>query len=274
MGQSRLPKQPELGVLSVPASKVIAVSNQKGGVGKTTTAVNLAACLAALGHPTLLIDMDPQANATLGLGFTRDRVKNHLYHVLLDGVPLEEAVHASGIEHLDLVPSDIDLTGAEVELTEVPGREKILAANLARMRDKYQFSIIDCPPSLSLITLNGLTAADTVLIPVQAEYYAMTGVALLLNTLSMVQKGLNPNLRVEGALLTMVDNRSALSGQVVAEIRSMFRDRVFETLIPRNVRLAEAPSHGLPISLYDPRSKGAEAYQQLALEILKKAGYP
>lgn len=255
-------------------SKVIAVTNQKGGVGKTTTAVNLAACLALAGHATLLIDMDPQANATMGLGFSRDRVKNHLYHVLLDGVPLEEAVHPTEVTGLDLVPSDIDLTGAEVELTEVPNREKILVRNLSRMRDKYHFTIMDCPPSLSLITLNGLVAADTVLIPVQAEYYAMTGVALLLNTLAMVQKGLNPGLRVEGALLTMVDNRSALSSQVVSEIRNMFRDRVFDTMIPRNVRLAEAPSHGQPITLYDPRSKGAEAYQQLSLEILKKAGYP
>jgi chromosome partitioning protein len=258
----------------MPLSKAIAVANQKGGVGKTTTAVNLAACLALAGHPTLLIDMDPQANATLGLGFSRDRVKNHLYHVLLDGVPLAEAVHPTEVPGLDLVPSDIDLTGAEVELSSVEHREKILAGGLLRIKDKYHFTLIDCPPSLSLITLNGLTAADTVLIPVQAEYYAMTGVALLLNTLAMVQKGLNPGLRVEGALLTMVDNRSALSAQVVHEIRTMFRDRVFDTVIPRNVRLAEAPSHGKPITLYDPRSKGAEAYQQLALELIKKAGYP
>jgi chromosome partitioning protein len=253
--------------------KVIAVANQKGGVGKTTTAVNLSACPALAGHPTLLIDMDPQANATLGLGFTRDRVNNHLYHVLLDGVPLQEAVHPTEVAGLDLIPSDIDLTGAEVELTQVQGREKIMAGGVARIRDKYQFIIMDCPPSLSLITLNGLAAADTVLIPVQAEYYAMTGVALLLNTLAMVQKGLNPNLRVEGALLTMVDNRSALSAEVVSQIRAMFRERVFEVVIPRNVRLAEAPSHSKPITLYDPRSKGAEAYAQLAVEILKNAGY-
>jgi chromosome partitioning protein len=257
----------------MPSSKVIAIANQKGGVGKTTTAVNLAACLALGGYKTLLIDMDPQANASLGLGFSRDRVKNHLYHVLLDGVPIEEAIHPSAIELLSLLPSDIDLTGAEIELTEVPNREKILAAGLGRIREQYQFVLLDCPPSLSLITLNGLSAADTVLIPVQAEYYAMSGVALLLNTLAMVQKSLNPKLRVEGALLTMTDTRSALNVQVVAEIRNMFRERVFDVMIPRNVRLAEAPSHGVPITIYDPRSKGAEAYQQLSLEIIKKAGY-
>lgn len=251
---------------------VIAVSNQKGGVGKTTTAVNLAACLALAGQPTLLIDMDPQANTTLGLGVTRDRVSKHIYDVLMEGVPLSEAVHQTEVLNLDLVPSDISLTGAEIELTTVEHREKILAKGLQHLRPKYRFVIIDCPPSLGLITLNGLTAADTVLIPVQAEYYAMSGVALLLNTLAMVQKNLNPALRVEGALLTMVDSRSALSGQVVQELRNMFRERVFETLIPRNVRLAEAPSHGKPITLYDPKSKGAEAYQSLALEILKKYG--
>ncbi len=252
--------------------KIVAIANQKGGVGKTTTSVNLAAALGVQGRRVLLIDLDPQANATLGLGFTRDRVRNHIYHVLLDGVPLAEAVHDTGLPGLSLLPSDIDLTGAELELTEVANRETILKRSLQPVREQYDFILLDCPPSLGLITLNGLTAADTVLIPVQAEYYALAGVGLLLNTLSMVQKGLNPNLRVEGALLTMVDSRSTLSTQVVQEIRGMFRERVYEAVIPRNVRLAEAPSHGKPINIYDPRSRGAEAYAAAAAELASKSG--
>jgi chromosome partitioning protein len=254
-------------------AKVIAIANQKGGVGKTTTAVNLAACLAQAGHATLLVDLDPQANATVGLGFTTDRVNNSVYHVLIDGVPLKEAVHATDVPGLDLIPSDIGLAGAEVELAGKEHRESILRKGVGELRPKYHFILIDCPPSLGLINLNGLVAADTVLIPVQAEYYAMTGVALLLNTLALVQRELNTGLRVEGALLTMVDSRAALSQAVVDEVRKMFRDRVYETLIPRSVRLAEAPSHGKPISVYDPKGKGAEAYVAVAREVLKKAGY-
>ncbi|MES2202347.1 MAG: AAA family ATPase [candidate division FCPU426 bacterium] len=252
--------------------RVIAVANQKGGVGKTTTAVNLAACLAAAGHATLLVDMDPQANASLGLGFGAGRAEKQVYHVLLDGLPLAEAVIPTEVKNLDLLPSGIDLSGAEIELTGMPDREKVLRGALNTARGRYRFIILDCPPSLGLVTLNALTATDTVLIPVQAEYYAMSGVALLLNTLALVQKGLNPELRVEGALLTMVDSRSALSGQVVQQLRAMFRERVFQTLIPRNVRLAEAPSHGKPITVYDPRSKGAEAYSAFAAELLAKFG--
>jgi chromosome partitioning protein len=254
-------------------SRIIAIANQKGGVGKTTTAVNLAACLALSGHPTLLVDLDPQSNATVGLGFTPDRVQNSIYHVLIDGVPLKEAIHKSDVPGLDLVPSDIALAAAEVELAGREHRETILRKGLNEVRHLYQFILVDCPPSLGLINLNGLAAADSVLIPVQAEYYAMTGVALLLNTLALVQRELNPHLRVEGALLTMVDSRAALSQQVVDEVQKMFRDRVYATTIPRSVRLAEAPSHGKPISLYDPKGKGTESYAKVAAELLKKAGY-
>lgn len=254
-------------------ARIIAIANQKGGVGKTTTAVNLSACLALAGHPTLLVDLDPQANATVGLGFGPERVQNSVYHVLIDGVPLREAVHKSDIAGLDLVPSDIALAGAEVELAGQEHRETILRRGLAELRPNYHFILIDCPPSLGLINLNGLAAADTVLIPVQAEYYSLTGVALLLNTLALVQRELNTHLRVEGALLTMVDSRAALSQQVVERVQEMFRDRVFNTTIPRSVRLAEAPSHGKPIALYDPKGKGAESYAKVAEELLKKAGY-
>ena len=255
------------------AARVIAVANQKGGVGKTTTAINLASLLAANGHPTLLVDLDPQANASMGMGFGRERTEKNAYHVLMDGDDVREAIQATQVDKLSILPGSIDLTGAELELTEVQGRETVLREALLPVKRDYEFILIDCPPSLGLLTLNGLTAADGVLIPVQAEFYALAGVALLLNTLAGVQASFNDALRVEGALITMVDTRATLNQQVIAELREMFRERVFQTVVPRNVRLAEAPSHGTPIHLYDRSSKGAVAYQALTQEVLNRAGY-
>jgi chromosome partitioning protein len=251
-------------------AKVIAIANQKGGVGKTTTAVNLAACLGLAGHKTLLIDMDPQANATIGLGVEREQVANHLYHVMLDGVPLEEAVFPTGVENLDLVPSVIDLTASEIELKDVLEREFVLRKAVEPLKHRYEYIIMDCPPSLGLITINALAAAGSVIIPVQAEYYALRGITMLVDTIGLIQKALNPRLKLEGALITMADSRATLSQQVVEEIRKIFRDKVFRTVIPRNVRLAEAPSHGQPITVYDRRSAGAEAYLHLSLEIMSR----
>jgi len=248
-------------------SRVIAVANQKGGVGKTTTAINLSACLAGAGFKTLLLDIDPQANATSGLGLDPRQVTRSIYHVLMDGVPLSEVIVPTNMEHLSLVPSNSDLVGAEVEMVSLIARETKLRFALQSIRDQYNYIIIDCPPSLGLITLNALTACDSILIPIQCEYYALEGLGQLLETITLVRDNLNSVLQIEGILLTMQDKRIRLSEQVISEVRSFFQGRVYNTTIPRNVRLSEAPSFGKPIILYDAKSAGAKAYVKLAKEV-------
>ena len=251
-------------------SRLIAITNQKGGVGKTTTAVNLSACLAEAGKSVLLIDVDPQGNATSGAGIPHSEERVSLYDVLLDGVNANEAVVKTNVPGLSALPSAIALAGAEIELVSLDGREARLKSALKGVRDSYDYLLMDCPPSLGLLTLNALTAADSVLVPIQCEYYALEGVGQLVNTLSLVRRRLNPGLEVEGVVLTMLDGRTNLGAQVVSEVKKHFKDRVFSTVIPRNVRLSEAPSHGLPIHLYDPKCPGTVAYRELATELIAR----
>jgi chromosome partitioning protein len=250
--------------------KVIAIANQKGGVGKTTTAINLAASLAATEYSTLLLDIDPQANCTSGIGLAEDEIGASIYEVLIGEVSAAEAVVTTEMPFLDVLPSHINLVGAEIEMIDEMQREKILSNALPRVRRKYDFVVVDCPPSLGLLTLNSLTAANSVLIPVQAEYFALEGLGQLLNTIKIVRQHLNPDLEIEGVLLTMFDTRLNLSNQVAQEVRSYFGDKVFETIVQRNVRLSEAPSFGKPAILYEASSKGAKNYMALAREILEK----
>lgn len=249
--------------------KIIAVVNQKGGVGKTTTAVNVASSLAAMEHPTLLIDFDPQANGTSGMGIDPRTVTHSTYEILIGPIQVEDAALDTEMPFLSLVPSHINLVGAEIEMIDIPDREYILKRKIQSVRDRFDFIIIDCPPSLGLLTLNALTAADSVLIPVQAEYFALEGLGQLLNTIKLVRQHLNPALDIEGVLLTMFDSRLRLANQVAAETRKFFGEKVFKTIIQRNVRLSEAPSFGRPVLLYDATSVGARNYIALAREILQ-----
>ncbi|MCF6240307.1 MAG: AAA family ATPase [Bacteroidales bacterium] len=250
-------------------SKVIALANQKGGVGKTTTAINLAASLAVLEKKVLLIDADPQANATSGIGFDLRKIENSIYECLIDGVDPHEVVLKSETKGMDLIPSHIDLVGAEIEMLNLENREMVLKNVIEKIKDDYDYVLIDCSPSLGLLTLNALTAADSVMIPVQCEYFALEGLGKLLNTIKMIQNRLNQDLEIEGFLLTMYDARLRLSNQVVEEVRTHFEDMVFETIIQRNIKLSEAPSYGKPVVLYDASSKGALSYLNLARELLQ-----
>ncbi|MBE5780923.1 MAG: ParA family protein [Clostridiales bacterium] len=248
--------------------KIIAVANQKGGVGKTTTNVNLSACLAALGKRVLTIDIDPQGNTTSGLGIEKSEITDSTYEVLIGDATARDAIIPTCVEGLDLLPSNINLVGAEIEMTSMIAREHILKEALNKVKEEYDFILIDCPPSLGLLTLNALTAADKVLVPIQCEFYALEGLSQLINTVNIVGKRLNPSLSMEGVVLTMYDPRTKLSQQVVGEVKNFFNNRVYDTMIPRNVRLGEAPSFGLPITLYDPNCTGAKAYMALAQEVI------
>jgi len=251
-------------------SKIIAIANQKGGVGKTTTAINVAASLAALEQKTLIVDADPQANSASGIGINPRSIETSIYECMVDGADIRHAIMETEIDYLHLIPSNIDLVGAELEMVNLENREEKMRTSLAPIRDEYDFIIIDCSPSLGLITVNAMTAADTVIIPVQCEYFALEGLGKLLNTIKIIQSRLNPALEIEGILLTMYDVRLRLSNQVVEEVRQHFQDIVFDTIIPRNVRLSEAPSFGKPVLAHAADSKGAISYLNLAREIIDK----
>ena len=250
-------------------AKSIAVFNQKGGVGKTTTVVNLAYCLASMGNKILMVDIDPQGNTTSGIGINKSNLKKTIYDVLINGDNPLEAVIETEYENLKILPSSVQLAAAEIELTQEDRRELKLKDSIELLKPEYDYIFIDCPPSLGLLSVNALSAVDSVIIPVQCEYYALEGVSQLMNTIKLIRKGLNPKLEVEGVVLSMFDGRTNLSIQVVDEVKKYFKGKVYTTLIPRNVRLAEAPSHGMPITVYDPKSKGAEAYMELAEEFIE-----
>ena len=249
-------------------AKVIAIAYQKGGVGKTTTSVNLSACLGELGQRVLLIDIDPQGNATSGLGIDKGKIEKSIYDVLVDDIPIKDTVIGTEVDNLKVLPATIQLAGAEIELVASMSRETKLKKAIDKIKNEYDFVIIDCPPSLGLLTINSLTAANSILVPIQCEFYALEGLSQLLKTITLIQDNLNQDLVLEGVVLTMFDSRTNLSGQVVQEVKNHFQQKVFKTIIPRNVRLSEAPSFGRPVIKYDPKSKGAEVYYNLAKEVL------
>jgi len=249
-------------------ARIIAIANQKGGVGKTTTAINLSACLAEKNRKVLTIDIDPQGNTSSGLGIDKNSIKNSIYQMLIGDCTLEECRIKTNIKNLDILPSNVNLAGAEIELIGVEGREYILKKYIDKIKEDYDFIIIDCPPSLNTLTVNAMTTADTVLVPIQCEFYALEGLTQLIHTINLVKQRLNPKLELEGVVFTMFDARTNLSLQVVENVKANLKQNIYKTIIPRNVRLAEAPSHGLPINLYDSKSAGADGYRQLAMEVI------
>ena len=255
---------------STKMGRIIAIANQKGGVGKTTTAINLSASLASLGKKVLAIDMDPQGNMSCGLGVDKNEVEKTVYDLIIGNIGIEECIYEEVIENLDVLPSNIDLSAAEIELIGVDNKEYILRDEVNKVKEKYDFIIIDCPPALSMLTINAMTTSDSVLVPIQCEYYALEGLSQLIHTIELVQERLNPELEIEGVVFTMYDARTNLSLQVVENVKDNLNQNIYKTIIPRNVRLAEAPSYGMPINLYDPKSKGTESYLLLAEEVINK----
>ena len=250
--------------------RTIAIANQKGGVGKTTTAINLSACLAEKGKKVLAVDMDPQGNMTSGLGVDKDSVENTIYNLIIGESKMEEVLIKDVLENLDIIPTNIDLSGAEIELLDVEEKEYIVRNEIDKIKDNYDFIIIDCPPSLSMLTINAMTTVDSVLVPIQCEYYALEGLSQLIHTVELVRDRLNPKLTIEGVVFTMYDARTNLSLQVVENVKDNLEQTIYKTIIPRNIRLAEAPSYGIPINKYDPKSAGAESYLRLADEVIDK----